>query len=82
MDSFTKGGASGPDARITARISIAAAAQIAGAKTDTATPGDKSAKTAGASPTTLYLLTENVDKVVATAMKLGATPQMPVADMF
>ena len=44
--------------------------------------GTRSAKTAGASPTTLYLLTENVDKVVATAVKLGATPQMPVTDMF
>ena len=44
--------------------------------------GMRSAKTAGASPTTLYLLTENVDKVVATAVKLGATPQMPVTDMF
>src|SRR5260370_13988586 len=42
----------------------------------------RSAKTAGAAPTTLYLLTENVDKVVAMAVKLGATPQMPVTDMF
>jgi PhnB protein len=44
--------------------------------------GAPSAKTVGASPATLYLLTENVDKVVAKALKLGATVQMPVMDMF
>src|SRR5437763_14895541 len=43
--------------------------------------GSRSAKTLGGSPGTLYLLTENVDKVVATAVKLGATMQMPVMDM-
>src|SRR5215468_4263980 len=35
--------------------------------------GQRSAKTLGGSPGTLYLLTENVDKVVAKAVKLGAT---------
>lgn len=44
--------------------------------------GARSAKTVGASPVTLYLTTENVDKVFATAVKLGATPTMPVTDMF
>jgi PhnB protein len=44
--------------------------------------GARSAKSAGASPATMYLLTENVDKVVAKAIKLGATAQMPVMDMF
>ncbi len=44
--------------------------------------GARSAKSVGASPTTLYLLVPNVDKVVAKAVKLGATPQGPVADMF
>jgi PhnB protein len=44
--------------------------------------GARSAKTLGASPTTLYLLVENVDKVFAKAVKLGATPQGPVSDMF
>jgi PhnB protein len=44
--------------------------------------GARSAKNLGASPTTLYLLVENVDKVVAKAVKLGATPLGPVADMF
>jgi len=44
--------------------------------------GARSAKNLGASPTTLYLLVDNVDKVFAKAVKLGATPQGPVADMF
>jgi uncharacterized glyoxalase superfamily protein PhnB len=44
--------------------------------------GSRSAKAIGASPTSLYLLTENVDKVVANAVKLGATPKGPVTDMF
>jgi PhnB protein len=44
--------------------------------------GSRSAKAIGASPTSLYLLTENVDKVVANAVKLGATPKGPVMDMF
>src|SRR6267143_468210 len=34
--------------------------------------GSRSAKTIGASPTSLYLLTEKVDKTVAKAVKLGA----------
>src|SRR5499427_912265 len=34
--------------------------------------GARSAKTVGASPTTLYILVENVDKIVAKAVKLGA----------
>src|SRR5207245_1324653 len=44
--------------------------------------GQRSAKTVGASPATLYLLTENVDRAVAKAIKLGATAQGPVTDMF
>jgi PhnB protein len=44
--------------------------------------GFQSAKTAGSSPTSLYLLTENVDKVVARAVSLGATAQGEVAEMF
>ena len=44
--------------------------------------GRRSAKSAGASPTTLYLYVENVDKVVAKAISLGATGQGPVMDMF
>ena len=44
--------------------------------------GARSAKNVGASPTTLYLLVENADKIVAKAAKLGATVVQPVADMF
>jgi PhnB protein len=44
--------------------------------------GQRSPKTLGGSPASLYLLTENVDKVVAKAVKLGATAQGPVMDMF
>jgi PhnB protein len=44
--------------------------------------GARSAKTLGGSPVTLYLLAENVDKVVAKAVKLGATQRGPVMDMF
>ena len=44
--------------------------------------GARSAKTIGATPATLYLLTENVDKTVAKAVKLGAKEKQPVMDMF
>ena len=44
--------------------------------------GARSAKTIGASPVTLYLLTEDADKTVAKAVKLGATQKGPVMDMF
>jgi PhnB protein len=44
--------------------------------------GYRSAKTMGGSPVTLYLLAENVDQVVARAVKLGATLKGPVMDMF
>ena len=44
--------------------------------------GSRGAKAVGASPTSLYLLTENVDKTVAKALKLGAVPKGSVTDMF
>jgi len=44
--------------------------------------GKRSAKHVGASPATLYIYVENVDKVVDKATKLGATGQGPVMDMF
>ena len=44
--------------------------------------GRRTAKSVGASPATLYLYVENVDKVVEKATKLGATSQGPVMDMF
>jgi PhnB protein len=44
--------------------------------------GARSAKSLGGSAGTLFLTAENVDKVVAKAVKLGATPAGPVMDMF
>jgi len=44
--------------------------------------GARSAKTLGGSPVALYLLTENVDKMVAKAVKAGGNPMGPVGDMF
>jgi PhnB protein len=44
--------------------------------------GSRSAKAVGASPTSLYILTENVDKMVAKAVKLGAVEKGKVMDMF
>ena len=44
--------------------------------------GKRSAKSLGGSPASLYIYVENVDKVVEKAVKLGATPQGPVMDMF
>ena len=44
--------------------------------------GSSSAKTLGASPVTLYMTVENADKVVAKAVKRGATQKGPVMDMF
>jgi PhnB protein len=44
--------------------------------------GMRSAKTIGATSVTLYLTTEDVDKVVAKAVKMGATQKGPVMDMF
>jgi PhnB protein len=44
--------------------------------------GRRSAKSVGASPASLYIYVENVDKIVEKATKLGATSQGPVMDMF
>jgi PhnB protein len=44
--------------------------------------GKRSAKSVGASPASLFLYVEDVDKVVAKATKLGATSNGPVMDMF
>jgi PhnB protein len=44
--------------------------------------GKRSAKTAGASPAGLFLYVENVDKIVAKAVSLGATAQGQVMDML
>jgi PhnB protein len=44
--------------------------------------GNRSAKTVGASPAGLFIYVENVDKVVARALGLGATSKGEVMDMF
>jgi PhnB protein len=44
--------------------------------------GTRTAKSVGASPAGLFVYVENVDKVVAKALSLGATGQGPVMDMF
>jgi PhnB protein len=44
--------------------------------------GRRSAKSVGASPASLYIYVENVDKVVEKATKLGGTSQGPIMDMF
>jgi PhnB protein len=44
--------------------------------------GGRSANTLGGSPVTLYLLTENADKTIAKAVKLGATVKAPAAEAF
>src|SRR6516165_1724453 len=44
--------------------------------------GRRSAKSVGASPATLYLYVENVDKVVEKATKLGGTSQYQVMEKF
>jgi PhnB protein len=44
--------------------------------------GSRSAKTLGGSPVTLYVTSENVDKVVAKAVKLGGAQNGPIMDMF
>lgn len=46
-------------------------------------PGwNKSPKTLGGSPASLYVYVENADKAFAKALKLGASERMRVADMF
>jgi uncharacterized glyoxalase superfamily protein PhnB len=49
---------------------------------ESAQMGARSAKNLGGSPVTLYLTAENADKVVAKAVKLGATQRGPVSEMF
>jgi PhnB protein len=44
--------------------------------------GTRTAKSLGASPASLYVYVENVDKTVAKAISLGATSKGPVMDMF
>jgi PhnB protein len=79
---FSKRGImNGPDGKpIHAELTLRGATLMLGP--ENAAMGKRSAKTLGASPVGLYIYSENVDKVVAKATKLGATMQGPVMDMF
>ena len=44
--------------------------------------GKRTAKTIGASPASLFLYVEDVDRVVSKALSSGATSKGPVMDMF
>lgn len=79
---FTKRGImNGPDGKpMHAELSLRGTTLMLGP--ESAAMGYNSAKTMGGSPATLYLLTEDADKTVAKAVKLGATAQGPVTDMF
>jgi PhnB protein len=79
---FTKRGVmNGPDGRpIHAELTLRGTTLMLGPENPAR--GMRSAKTVGASPASLYLYVENVDKTVAKAVGLGATTQGQVMDMF
>ena len=71
----------GPDGKpIHAELTLRGATLMLGP--ENAAMGKRTAKNIGASPASLYVYVENVDKVVDKATKLGATGQGPVMDMF
>jgi PhnB protein len=79
---FAKRGVmNGPDGKpIHAELTLRGATLMLGPENPAR--GMRSAKTVGASPASLFLYVENVDKTVAKAVGLGATAQGPVMDMF
>lgn len=79
---FTKRGLmNGPDGKaVHAELTLRGTVLMLGP--ESAAMGRRTAKNVGASPATLYLYVENVDKVVEKATKLGATGPGPVMDMF
>jgi PhnB protein len=71
----------GPDRKpVHAELTLRGATLMLGPENSMA--GGRTAKSLGGTPVTLYLTTENADKTVAKAVKLGATLKVPVADMF
>ena len=71
----------GPDGKpIHAELTLRGTALMLGP--ENSAMGKRSAKSVGASPAGLYIYVENVDKVVEKAIKLGASSQGPVMDMF
>ncbi len=79
---FTKRGImNGPDGKpIHAELTLRGATLMLGPENPAF--GNRSAKTLGASPAGLFIYVENVDKVVAKALGLGATSKGEVMDMF
>jgi len=79
---FTKRGImNGPDGKpMHAELTLRGTTVMLGPENEAM--GRRSAKSVGASPVSLYIYVENVDKVVDKATKLGATSQGPVMDMF
>ena len=79
---FTKRGImNGPDGKpIHAELTLRGTTLMLGP--ESAAMGKRTARSLGASPASLYIYVENVDKVVEKATKLGATGQGPVMDMF
>ncbi len=71
----------GPDRKpIHAELTLRGTTLMLGPENDAM--GKRTAKNVGASPASLFVYVENVDKVVDKATKLGATSKGPVMDMF
>ena len=71
----------GPDRKpIHAELTLRGTTLMLGPENDAI--GKRTAKNVGASPASLFVYVENVDKVVDKATKLGATSKGPVMDMF
>jgi len=79
---FTKRGImKGPDGKaIHAELTLRGTTLMLGP--ENASMGKRTAKSLGASPASLFIYTDNVDKAVSKALRLGATGQSPVMDMF
>lgn len=79
---FTKRGImNGPDGKaVHAELTLRGTTLMLGP--ENASMGKRTAKSLGASPASLFLYVENVDKVVSKALSLGATGKGPVMDMF
>ena len=79
---FSKRGImNGPDGKpIHAELTLRGTTLMLGPESEAM--GRRSAKSVGASPASLYIYVENVDKVVEKAIKLGANQQGPIMDMF
>jgi PhnB protein len=79
---FTKRGImNGPDRKpIHAELTLRGTTLMLGP--ESAQMGNRTAKSIGGSPVTLYMTTESADKTVAKAVKMGATVKVPVGDMF